>query len=536
MTTPESPPRRPWRRRLVAAAAAVIAVLALAVVGERVLDLVAPFPRAALTRPTGSLILVDADGSELRWQDRGGIRQHWVGLSAISPHFLAALIASEDRRFRGHGGVDGLALARATAMNLMHGRRTSGASTLTMQTVRLCLPGSRTWTGKIQEALRARQLERLLDKDTILEQYCNRVPFGGRLVGVEAASRSWFGKRAADLGPAEAAMLVAMLPAPSRRSPVGDRDLLRRHRDRILGLILTVSEVEDARAEALPTAPHPFPWLAPHACDHALARSGSAEGTLILDLRLADQRRLEQAIAGEGPVDGLAAVVCDREGRIRAHLGSTDWHLRPFDAASAGRSVGSTLKPFLYRRALADDILGSHSLVADRPVEQVPWSPRNEDERYLGDLPLDEALVRSRNPPAVRTLAAIGLDAFADELHHHGLDLAVNDLGAALGTATASPIDLARAYATLSRGANHDPRARQILTALGRIPLHPLLSGVAWKTGTSDDRRDAWCVAVDGDRVIVVWVGWLDGRADPRLRGRGPALRLCAQAVAALRG
>lgn len=536
MTDPERPPRRRWRRRLGGWGLAGLAACILAPIGERILDRVAPFPRAALARPTGSLILCDADGIELRWQDRGDRRQHWVDLSAISTHFLDALIASEDRRFRSHGGVDGLALARAAAMNLAQGRRTSGASTLTMQTVRLCLPAPRTWTGKIQEALRARQLERLLDKDAILEQYCNRVPFGGRLVGVEAASRTWFGKRAADLGPAEAAMLVAMLPAPSRRSPIGERDLLRRHRDRILGLVEDRVDVARARDEALPTSPHPFPWLAPHACDFALAGGDHEVGTLRLDLRLADQRRLEHGIGSGGPVDGLAVVVCDRDGRIRAHLGSADWRLRPFDAASAGRSVGSTLKPFLYRRALADDVLGSRSLVADRPIDQGSWSPRNEDERYLGDLPLHEALIRSRNPPAVRTLAALGLPAFADELRHHGLDLPVHDLGAALGTASASPIALARAYAALARESVHDAGARQILAALTRVPLHPLLSGVAWKTGTSDDRRDAWCVAVDGDRVIVVWVGWLDGRADPRLRGRGPARSLCAQAVAALRG
>ena len=151
---------------------------------------------------------------------------------------------------------------------------------------------------------------------------------------------------------------------------------------------------------------------------------------------------------------------------------------------------------------------------------------------------MGEALSRSRNPPAARTLAGIGLVAFADELGDAGLDLPVGGLDAALGTAAVSPLALARAYASLvQRAEAGDLAAQAVCSALRQQPLDARLlpdQAAAWKTGTSAHRRDAWCVAALGDRVVVVWLGWRDGHADPALRGRGAARALCAAVAAAL--
>jgi penicillin-binding protein 1C len=511
---------------------------------ERTFDAIAPIPPALLEAHSASIVISARDGTVLRWADRGELRQSWVPLADISPWLINALVAGEDRRFWEHAGVDVAAIARAALRNVQQGRRTSGASTLTMQLVRLLEPAPRTFSAKLREALRARQLERLLSKQAILEQYLNRVPWGGRLLGAEAASRTWFGCAARDLKPAEAAMLVAMLPAPSQRSPLRDARTLRDRRDRILRTMdMSPDCLREALAESLPRARVDFPWLAPHACDAALAQRSPA--TTLDHLRLAvdlqQQTHLCRALAtAEVPGDGLAVVAVDVNGAVRVHLGSRDWRTQPFDAANTQRAAGSTLKPFLYRRALADDRLGQASVVSDLPFTSGNYRPENEDHRFLGDLTMSEALWRSRNPPAVRTLEAVGLDAFRDELGHAGLQVSVQGLDAALGTAAVSPIALAQAYAAILRRAqSHDEHAVAILSALRRVPLAPdVLSDehIAWKTGTSSQRRDAWCVGIDENRIVVVWLGWCDGHGDARLRGRGDARRLCAQALAALRG
>lgn len=530
------PPGKRWRRRLLGAVLLAAALL----VGERIVGRLWPLPAEALRPYASSLVITDAEGSELRWADRDGERRRWVPLARISPHLVAAVIAGEDARFRRHGGVDPLATMRALWNNLAHGRRTSGASTITMQVVRLVEPAPRTWWAKMREAVRARQLERALAKDAILEQYLNRAPWGGRLRGVEAASRWWFGVPAADLTPAQAAMLAAMLPSPTRRSPIAEAALLRDRRDRLLARLgLPPAELARALDTPLPVAPQPFPWLAPHACDAALAERAHAGDDLRLDLRLARQRRVADALAAaDRPGDALAVVACDADGRIEVHLGSADWRGTVFDAARAARAAGSTLKPFLYRRAFADGALAPGAPLADAPIEVAGWRPDNEDERWRGALPAGEALARSRNPPAVRALQAIGLDAFADELAAAGLAQPVTGLDAALGTGAVTPIALARAYAGLGARAADDAAAAAVLAALRTRPFASDLipdRTVAWKTGTSAHRRDAWCVAVPpAGGAVVVWLGWNDGRGDPGLRGRDAARRCCALAVAAL--
>jgi len=506
---------------------------------ERLLDAACPHPADALSRFGTSVVFESAEGAWIRVAPTDlGERCLPVPLEAVSPHVVEALIASEDRRFFSHSGVDVTAVGRAVATAIGGGRIVSGASTLTMQLARIAEPRPRTLRNKMREAIRARQIERRLGKREILEAYLNGVPWGGTLRGVEAASRTWFGKRALDLAPEEAAALVAMLPAPSRRAPDRAPGELRFHRDRILDRMAetgVLSEGEHLRARSAPLRARrrAWPYRAPHACDlFALSATGPVVRTTI---RMPVQDRVEAVLRGAegGGVDGAAAVVVERgSGRIVAMVGSRDYRRAPLNAAVARRSAGSTLKPFLYALAVEECVVGMDGLVLDTEGRFGEFHPSNFDDEYRGRVVAADALADSRNLPAVRLLQAIGADRFRDLLTGLGLrvpDEAI-DLDAALGTIAVSPLELARAYARFFSDGG------AVLGALARRqPAEALPEGrIAWKTGTSSGRRDAWSVGITPEHVVVVWLGNLDGRAHPNLVGSRDASEIMAAVVEAV--
>lgn len=545
---------RTWVERIVKASLFGVLVVIAFVVAEQRLDETHAFPGDRVAAMDCSVRVLAADGSWLRvTPTAAGERRLVVSLDEVSPHVLHALVGAEDRRFYSHSGVDLIAVARASLQSLGRGRIVSGASTLTMQLARLIEPHPRTLAGKVRETIRARQLERSLDKREILEHYLNLAPWGGTLRGIEAASRCWFGKPARDLDPSEAAMLVAMLPAPSRRSPAGDPFELRYHRDRLLRTMHEDGHLDDAAyrkatERSLGAWRHGWTYRAPHACDHLLAasRAGSKhEVRTNIDLDL--QSRVERIVAqGDGAgVDGVGVVVLDRDSEaILAMLGSRDYRAHPLNATTRRRSPGSTLKPFLYALAIDEGLCGIDSLVLDTPGSFSDYRPRNYDESFRGPMRMAEALRDSRNLPAVRLLAAVGVDRFRDVLTQAGLRLPGHslDLGMALGAVEVSPLELARATARLYRprqrslGIGLSARA-QIFDVLAReAPCAAIPSGtVSWKTGTSTGHRDAWSVGVTRTRVIVVWLGRLSGAPDPNLVGRDQATRLMAEIAAAAR-
>ncbi len=469
-----------------------------------------------------------------------------VPLGEVSPWVLRALVAAEDRRFFDHAGVDVHAVGRALVADVTAGRFREGASTITMQLARLVLPEPRSVLGKVAQAFRAWQIERRHDKRFVLEQYVNLVPFGGNVRGVEAAARTYFGRPAATLDAPEAALLVSVLPAPTRFDPRRDRGGARRRRDHVLDRMRETGALDEAawqraRAAPLGLSPEAFPDLAPD----AWLRAG--RGATTIDLRL--QQGVERVAAEAGGVDGLAIVLVDVEtGAIRAMAGARTPSPAVLDATDRPRSAGSSLKPFLYALAFDRGVAAPKTRLLDLPWRADHWAPTDFDRLWRGPVAAEDALEASLNVPAVRLAAAVGPADLADVLHRFGFRhvRAPHDGGAdlALGTDDTTALELAGAWASLVTGgrvrrpwlsASERPApgsgiavvspgaAELVVRALAdRARARPAgapLEGVAWKTGTSSSRRDAWAAGATSRYAAAVWRGRLDGRPDASLVG-----------------
>ncbi len=515
---------------------------------ERALAALLPFPFEAFDRAGSSIVVRAADGTPLRvTANARGERSLPIELdggrsvAAVAPHLVHALLAAEDRRFFDHGGVDWLAALRAALDNVAHARVVSGASTLTLQLARIAEPRPRTLLSKVIEAFRARQLERSWDKQRILREYVNQVPIGP-VRGFEAAAWRWFGKTCSGLTAVEAATLVAMLPAPSRLTPRKSAGELLARRDHVL--LEMEAEKSDTFAP-LTAIEHPWPFAAPWFCDAMIAAAGVRGGELPTTLDRALQQRVEAALAqsDDAGADGVGVVVVRRNGAVVALVGGRSWAASKVNGALQRRDAGSTLKPFLYALALAEGAIGPDDRLRDAPTLFCDWAPQNFDGRFAGELRFADALVQSRNVPAVRLLDRVGTARFAQLLGAVGLDPGARalDLSAALGTIAVSPLELARAYARFADpgaeiGIAASVRAEVLglLASFSPLPGLPEGRGIAWKTGTSSARRDAWCVAVTSDYVVVTWRGNLAGPGGADVVGLHAAAPLCARVVAGL--
>ncbi len=465
-----------------------------------------------------------------------GERRIALPASGFSKSLIQAVRASEDKNFYSHSGVDFFALGRAALSNLRARRRVSGASTISMQVCRLLEPRPRSFHSKLIELFRTRQLERRWTKERILTYYLNTAPLGGTLRGFEAASLYWFGIHARDLGPVKAATLVALLPAPSRRSP-------RRHPSRLLGArnqvlaqmfeqgMLPRTRLEELQRRPLGARVHAWPFRAPHAAQWFLKHMEGPR--LKTSLRWSFQKGVTR-LARQfdlGPGLGLGVLILDREGgEVLAMLGSPDWERSQVNALFSRRCVGSTLKPFLYALALDLGVGSMGRTLPDQPHSFKDWSPLNFDRRYLSWVGFAEALRSSRNLPAVTLLQRVGTARFRDLLVQLGLPVPRDQLlglDASLGTLSLTPFELAQAYRVFAdekQKLSPSPKARKtILEILNRpqrpgIPMRP---EVAWKTGTSSGRRDAWCIGLTKKYVLLVWMGPLIGAGSPACVGGG---------------
>lgn len=466
-----------WRRLLTLAALALLApwLLLLALAAAT------PLPDALRTSAyEGSTRVLDRDGRLLRHARAGdGTWMQRARLDEVGPLVPAAVVAAEDRRFFWHPGVDPLAVVRAAAQILRHGRIVSGASTLTQQLARTLVPRPRTALGKVREMALALRIEASLSKRQILEEYLSRVSFGPTVRGVEAASRALFDKPARELSLGEAALLAGLPQGPTAHDPRRDRERARRRRERILDRLeatgaAPLEQIERARREDI-TLTHfrPAP-LAPHLIEAALAGPFSpgpvAEITLALDPSLqrsaeeATRRTVEQLAARD--VSAAAVLVLDNaSGDVLAYVGSPAAldarRLGGNDGVRARRQPGSSLKPFVYGLAL--DLLGwsPATLLPDVeisfPTASGAFSPRNYDGRFHGPVRLREALANSLNVPAVWAASQLGPDRLLDRLHELGfasLDQPAEHYGVALalGDGEVTLLELAQAYATLARG------------------------------------------------------------------------------------
>lgn len=452
---------------------------------------------------TTSVRVLDREGGVLaELRDGEDQEARWVAL-ADAPRVAAALVAAEDRRFRGHLGVDPLRTARAAWDGLAAGRVVSGASTITQQLARIATGAPRTPAAKVEVVATALRLELAHSKDEILEQYLNRAPFGARIRGVEAASRRFFDKPAAALSLGEAATLAAIPQSPARLDPrreAGRARLLRR-RDEILGRIESsglapADEVARARSEPLALAPRFLGVDAPHfvravaagradpcAAPQPLAVDGvvAIETTLDPALQAAAVEATRRAVAEveDRHVTSAAAIVLDNSsGEILAWVGSpglVDSHLGHNDGVLALRQPGSALKPFVYELAIERLGFSPATLLPDVelsfPARDGVYRPQNYDGTFHGPVLLREALGNSFNVPAVWTTQRLGAGPVVRRLRDLGMCSITGPaerygLAVALGDAEITLVELATAYMTLARG-GEAIRPRAVRRVLG---------------------------------------------------------------------
>jgi len=548
-----------------------------------------PSPAAGLDLPKASTLVTDRFGRPLRSYLDGRSASACVPLKLgeISPWLVLATVAAEDKRFFAHPGVDLRAAARAFAQNARRGRTVSGASTITQQLARALEPRPRTMLGKISEMFSALRLEAGHSKEEILEGYFNGVSYGPLLTGAGAASLDYFGLPAADLSPAQAALLAAIPKSPvnydPRRRPQAAEDrrrlVLRRMSD--LGL-LDEETYRLALAENTAVREKERYFSAPHFADQVLRRSGGGTVRTTLDSRVqeAAARALKDqlaGLAGRNHVRNGAVLVLDNStGGVLAWVGSNDFFDGTdggqIDGVTARRQPGSALKPFLYALALAKGARAS-DLVDDSPLYAPGGhAPENYDKSYHGRVRLREALACSYNVPAVRLAQRVGVPALLAKLKDFGLDSLDKPAdfygeGLALGNGEVSLLELTAAYAALARGGIWLParltpgEPAPARRAIGRTEAYIVTSmlsdnsarapafgadsafslpfELAAKTGTTKDYRDNWAVGYTPEWTIGVWVGNFSGAPMRRvsgISGAGPVLRDVALALEKLYG
>jgi len=547
------------QRRALSALLIVLAALAATY-------LALPPPALERSRLVSMLVLA-RDGSILRgFLSSDGKWRLPVPVDSVDPIYRRMLIAAEDRRFARHNGIDPIAAVRALGQLLRSGHVVSGASTLTMQAVRLLERRPRTVSAKLIEMAEALGLERRLGKDEILSLYLTLAPFGGNLEGVRAASLAYFGNEPRHLSPAEAALLVALPRSPERLRPDRHPAAARLARDAVLERMRARGVISDralaeARAEPVPRHRWALPFHAPH-----LARALRAADPLALVQRTTInpmlQRQVEALLTREAaaldPQATLAALVVDNRAReVIAYVGNADFasidRHGTIDMARAVRSPGSAMKPFIYAMAFDRLIIHPQTVLDDRPRHFGDYAPSDFDGRFQGEVSAAEALQYSLNVPAVAVLDRLGPSRFTGALAAAGIRLhlptpdAEPGLAIALGGAGISLYDLATLYAALSQGGEiaalrsraDDPPAHgptifgpaaawYVNDILERAPPPPGMlpaevrrgRHLAFKTGTSYGFRDAWAVGYDSRVTIAVWAGRPDGTPLPGRSGR----------------
>jgi penicillin-binding protein 1C len=524
-------------------------------------------------------IYCDRNGKMLRFiPDEKGERHIWIRGNEIPDIVKKAFIAAEDQRFYEHFGFDAGAILRALKDNLRSRRIVSGASTITQQTARLIYPRKRSYRDKFIEILRSVRMEISLSKEEILEQYLNRVPMGNNIIGVELASRIYFGKSVRGLTAAEAAVLASLPKAPGYLNPYGrNRDRLFERKDWVISKMvecgyLKGKEAEYAGQERIAFYPPYFPNHAPHLVDLMESQGKGEPGMNYLAIDSEIQAEVERILkshevrlAYRGASQAAALVVHNPTMEVLASVGSISYESKNKgfnNGTVALRSAGSTLKPFAYALALEDGYNVTWLLDDTLRRYKTPegdYSPANFDREEYGPVTMRTALGNSLNISAIKMLDAIGQQRFYDTLKGIGL---INDprrdsrhygLGLVIGNPEVSVEQLVTAYAMLSNGGVKrplryilspssvrgeevngekvfsgetsyiisdilsDPTAR--LITFGNAASMSFPFRVSVKTGTSTKYRDCWAAGFTSEYTVGVWVGNFEGNPTFSLSG-----------------
>jgi penicillin-binding protein 1C len=529
-------------------------------------------------------VLVSPDGTLLAATIAADEQYRFPPSGEVPEKFKHSILMFEDRHFYRHPGINPFSIIRAARNNIKAGRIVEGGSTITMQTVRLYRNGkSRTFPEKFLEALLALRLEAGSSKTDILSMYASNAPFGGNVVGLDAAAWRYYGRSPAELSWAESAALAVIPNSPALVFPGRNPEEMQKKRDNLLKRLLKNGFIDSltfnlSLSEPLPGKPKPLPQLTQHLLMRSISEGhGGQTITATIDPVLQERayevlKHHHNRLAGN-QIHNAAILVLDVEkGNVLAYLGNTPGNLHGnfVDIITAPRSTGSILKPFLYALMLHDGMILPNTLVADIPTKIGEYSPKNFHPAYDGAVPASRAISRSLNIPAVRMLQRYGVERFHFDLQNLGLTHITRSpdnygLTLILGGAEANLWDLAGVYAAMARTLNNyrqnqsrydknnyrpaqyikradDLNSKELtehsmldasaiyfcFEAMKEVARPDELAGwqyfsssrsVAWKTGTSFGHRDAWAIGLNPDYVVAVWAGNASGEGRPNLTG-----------------
>lgn len=510
-----------------------------------------------------SITVKAADGSVIARY--GDITGDMLTVDEMPEHLVQAVLATEDRRFYFHFGVDPFGLIRAMFTNASEGKFVQGGSTITQQLAKnLFLSQERTIKRKIQEAMLAVWLEYKLSKDEILSAYLNRVYMGSGTYGVDAASKLYFNKNVKDLSLQESAILAGLLKAPSRYSPINNPGLSKDRADVVLNAMVDAGYITKDEAENLtkvPPKPNQKPstggaakYFADWVVDGLDDLIGTPEEDIIVTTTMdtAIQSTAEETLikilmehGEEKKISQGAVVVMRPNGQVVAMVGGRDYSLSQFNrAVQAKRQPGSSFKPYVYLAALEGG-WSRNDIIMDEPFTEGKYRPQNFGGEYYGEVPVEVALMLSLNTVAVRLAKSIGPDHIVDVAHRLGIISVLKpDLSIALGSNEVSLLEHTTAYSALASGGvsafpfaitkitnedgsnlyyqRRDRGGRRVadsglVAELSSMMQLVITNGtgqrarLGWpasgKTGTSQDSRDAWFMGFDNQLVAGVWLG-----------------------------
>ena len=548
--------------------AALLSILALVVAVAVAVAYLPGYGELTKRNDLGQMIRVRAANGQVL-VSLGPSFGQWLTYDQIPAEMRAAMISTEDRRYRSHIGVDPIGIGRAIASALAKGHRVSATSTITQQLARnIFLTNNRSFGRKIKEAILALALERKFSKDQILELYLNRVYFGGGAYGIDAASRKFFGHGADHLSLGEAAIIAGLVKAPSNYSPTADIEAARSRSGVVLQTMVkngfitpdTAAQVDPASVRIQQTVNQNSvryftDWALPQLDTLIDQTKDPIDGWTTLDPAM--QVAADRAVRANAP-DGAqgALVAIDRDGAVRAMVGGKDYVSSIYHRATqAQRQPGSAFKLFVYLAALESGMKPTDTIV-DEPVTIDGWSPRNAERENLGPVTLREAFSRSLNTVSAKIGAQVGFSTIADMARRFGITSPIATYPSmVLGTSDVRLIDMARAFASVAnKGVAVTPYGiRRVVTAdgrmlyqhegdEGRVLVAPwvaaemtdllqsaVLSGtgraaqigrpVAGKTGTTTLNKDGWFIGFSSGLTTGVWMGRDDARPVGGLQG-----------------
>lgn len=486
---------------------------------------------------------------------------HLKSIDKIPEKLKTAVMVFEDKNFYSHNGVDFSAVIRALKDNIFEKRRT-GASTITMQAVKMAQPKERSYFNKYLEIVHAFKLEKYYKKDEILKMYLNNAPYGGNIVGYKTASHMYFRKSPKELTWGEAALLAVLPNSPGLMNVEKNREKLIEKRNFLLKKLyeknfINERQYEISLKEPVPDKRYSFPVLAPHLA-RRLVNENKDKKIIKSTIDSEIQKKTEKAVKDyseflklSGINNAAVLIINNKNYEVTAYAGSQDFYdfenNGQVDGITAKRSPGSLLKPFLYAKVIDEGIAAPQSKIPDIPLYFSNFSPQNANKKYYGMVEMRDALIKSLNIPFVELLKDYGEDKFfyflKDILNFEDKNPERYGLSLILGTKEFTMEEIGILYSGLANYGNFKnlkyteestEEGRQLFTKgasyltlttmrelerPGMEKFYREKNPVSWKTGTSHGRRDGWAAGVTPEWTVVVWTGNFTGEGNPNLTG-----------------